>query len=72
VDGADPLFARRFHQQALAQELLLRPIGNTVYLMPPYVLSDDEQDLIAERLPRVLERTLQDQPPARVAEPTLA
>jgi acetylornithine/succinyldiaminopimelate/putrescine aminotransferase len=22
--------------------LLLRPIGNTVYFMPPYVISDDE------------------------------
>jgi adenosylmethionine---8-amino-7-oxononanoate aminotransferase len=25
-----------------AQELLLRPIANTVYFMPPYCLSDEE------------------------------
>jgi adenosylmethionine---8-amino-7-oxononanoate aminotransferase len=35
-------FSRRFFAEALKNELLLRPIGRTVYLMPPYVLSDDE------------------------------
>jgi adenosylmethionine-8-amino-7-oxononanoate aminotransferase len=35
-------FSRRFHEAALKHDLLLRPIGTTVYLMPPYVLSDDE------------------------------
>jgi adenosylmethionine-8-amino-7-oxononanoate aminotransferase len=30
VAGADPGFARRFYQQALARELLLRPIASTV------------------------------------------
>lgn len=34
-------FSRRFHEAALRHELLLRPIGTTVYLMPPYVLDDD-------------------------------
>lgn len=27
---------------ALDREALIRPIGNTVYLMPPYIISDDE------------------------------
>ncbi|MDI9678644.1 adenosylmethionine--8-amino-7-oxononanoate aminotransferase BioA, partial [Burkholderia cenocepacia] len=31
-------FSRRFFEHALARELLLRPIGTTVYLMPPYVM----------------------------------
>jgi adenosylmethionine---8-amino-7-oxononanoate aminotransferase len=35
-------FSRRYFAEALKNELLLRPIGRTVYLMPPYVLSDDE------------------------------
>ncbi|HWU83888.1 MAG TPA: adenosylmethionine--8-amino-7-oxononanoate transaminase [Rhodocyclaceae bacterium] len=34
-------FSRRFHEAALRRELLLRPIGTTVYLMPPYVLDDE-------------------------------
>lgn len=38
----DPAFGRDFQQAALARGLLLRPIGNTVYFMPPYVV-DDEQ-----------------------------
>ena len=44
VDDADKAasFSRRFHEAALKHELLLRPIGTTVYLMPPYVLDDDE------------------------------
>jgi adenosylmethionine-8-amino-7-oxononanoate aminotransferase len=44
IDDADKAasFSRRFHEAALKQELLLRPIGTTVYLMPPYVLNDDE------------------------------
>jgi adenosylmethionine-8-amino-7-oxononanoate aminotransferase len=35
-------FSRRFFTQALEQELLLRPIGKTVYWMPPYTASADE------------------------------
>jgi adenosylmethionine-8-amino-7-oxononanoate aminotransferase len=36
----DDTFARRYHQAALARGVLLRPIGNTVYFMPPYVIDD--------------------------------
>jgi adenosylmethionine-8-amino-7-oxononanoate aminotransferase len=42
VDIDDPSFSRRYHFAALEQGVLLRPIGNTVYFMPPYVVSDDE------------------------------
>ena len=46
-------FSRRFFASALKHELLLRPIGTTVYLMPPYVLSDADTGLLAERLQTV-------------------
>ena len=49
VNTNDPAFARHFHQQALGKDLLLRPIGNTVYFMPPYVISDEEIALLAQR-----------------------
>jgi len=39
-------FQQNFYQQGLAQGLLLRPIGNTVYWMPPYVISQDEIDFM--------------------------
>lgn len=42
VIDAAPGFAQRFFAAALAQGLLLRPIGNTVYFMPPYCVSDEE------------------------------
>lgn len=32
----------KIYQYALAQGVLLRPIGNVVYLMPPYVITPDE------------------------------
>lgn len=43
---ADAGFGRRYHREALARGALLRPIGNTVYLMPPYVVSDAEIELL--------------------------
>ena len=42
VDTDDPYFSRRFYRAALDREALIRPIGNTVYLMPPYIVSDEE------------------------------
>ena len=44
VVGAGASFAREFYLAALDQGLLLRPIGNTVYFMPPYVISEAEID----------------------------
>ena len=38
----DPYFSRKFYRAALEREALIRPIGNTVYLMPPYIVSDEE------------------------------
>ena len=40
VPEAPPRFAEAFHLKARAHELLIRPIGNTVYLMPPYLIDD--------------------------------
>ncbi|QDX80331.1 adenosylmethionine--8-amino-7-oxononanoate transaminase [Denitratisoma sp. DHT3] len=55
VADAAPDFARRFFVQALERELLLRPIGNTVYLMPPYVLDEPLCRFLAERVFHTLE-----------------
>jgi adenosylmethionine-8-amino-7-oxononanoate aminotransferase len=51
-------FSRRFFENALKGELLLRPIGTTVYLMPPYILDDDELALLADRTRATFEATL--------------
>ncbi|MEA3157738.1 MAG: adenosylmethionine---8-amino-7-oxononanoate aminotransferase, partial [Betaproteobacteria bacterium] len=49
IDGTDDGVARRVYEHALARELLLRPIGRTVYFMPPYVISDEELALLVSR-----------------------
>ena len=42
IEGTAPEFSRRYHQHALAHGVLLRPIGRTVYAMPPYVMNEGE------------------------------
>ncbi len=37
----------RAYQYALAQGALLRPIGNVIYLMPPYVITPEQIDWLA-------------------------
>ncbi|NVD71452.1 adenosylmethionine--8-amino-7-oxononanoate transaminase [Duganella sp. BJB1802] len=44
---ATPDFSRRFFATAVEHELLMRPIGATVYMMPPYILNDEEIDGLA-------------------------
>jgi adenosylmethionine-8-amino-7-oxononanoate aminotransferase len=48
VDAAGPGFAMRAFEAALARGVLLRPIGNTVYFMPPYIVSDEEFGLLVQ------------------------
>ncbi|MEQ1531401.1 MAG: aminotransferase class III-fold pyridoxal phosphate-dependent enzyme, partial [Methylococcales bacterium] len=38
----------RVYQYALSQGVLLRPLGNVIYFMPPYIVSEDELILMAE------------------------
>jgi adenosylmethionine-8-amino-7-oxononanoate aminotransferase len=55
VDTRRDDFARWCFGEALARELLLRPIGRTVYWMPPYCLNDDEMELLAARTLEIVE-----------------
>jgi len=55
VDTDDPHFAQWFFTAALDRELLLRPLGNTVYFMPPYVIGDAEIALLATRTAELLD-----------------
>ena len=49
VDSQRPNFPRWCFAAGLERELLLRPIGNTIYWMPPYVLDAADARLLAER-----------------------
>lgn len=57
-EEAAKTFSRRFFTQALQEELLLRPIGNTVYLMPPYILNQEEISLVGERMLKVFNQVM--------------
>lgn len=49
VTSSQTDFQQKLYQSALARGLLLRPIDKTVYLMPPYIISEAEIDwMIAE------------------------
>jgi adenosylmethionine-8-amino-7-oxononanoate aminotransferase len=48
-------FARWCFAQALAQGVLLRPIGNTVYVMPPYIVTAEEMAMVATCIMGILD-----------------
>lgn len=58
VVSDDREFSSRFYRAALEREILLRPIGNTVYFMPPYVISRDECAWLAGRARQALDAAL--------------
>ncbi len=41
-------FSKQCYQAAMQQGLLLRPIGNTVYFMPPYTITEPEIDFMVK------------------------
>jgi adenosylmethionine-8-amino-7-oxononanoate aminotransferase len=56
VHDAQPGFSLRWHQQALELGVLMRPIGNAVYFMPPYVVDDEQMQLMAKTALELLNR----------------
>ncbi|ABE42856.1 adenosylmethionine--8-amino-7-oxononanoate transaminase [Polaromonas sp. JS666] len=58
VADALPGFSRRYYQHALAQGVLLRPIGNTIYAMPPYVMDEESSGFLARGALAALQATL--------------
>ena len=55
VESPHTDFAQRCFALALQQELLLRPMGNTVYFMPPYVIGEEEMQMLATRTLGIVE-----------------
>ncbi len=52
---AHPGFSRDFFLAAQAEGLLLRPIGETIYFMTPYIVNEEEFGLLVDGTIRVLE-----------------
>ena len=51
-------FAREFFARGLRRGVLLRPIGNTVYFMPPYIVEDDEFQWLVEQTLSMIEESI--------------
>jgi len=51
-------FSRQSYQAGVEQGLLLRPIGNTVYFMPPYTITEPEIDFMISATRRVVKAAL--------------
>ncbi|MFH0933727.1 MAG: adenosylmethionine--8-amino-7-oxononanoate transaminase, partial [Pseudomonadota bacterium] len=49
VDTPHADFAQRCFSLGLQHELLLRPMGNTVYFMPPYIISEEQMLMLVTR-----------------------
>ena len=61
VASSLPDFSLRYARHALAQGLLLRPIGHTLYAMPPYVISPEEGEHLARGALAALAATLREE-----------
>ncbi len=55
LKDARPGFARDFHRSALEAGVLLRPLGATVYWMPPYVIGEAEIGFLVDAVTRVVD-----------------
>jgi adenosylmethionine-8-amino-7-oxononanoate aminotransferase len=61
VETRLPDFAARYHRHAMAHGVLLRPIGRTLYAMPPYVLDEEAVQWLARGAQRALDGTLSEE-----------
>jgi adenosylmethionine-8-amino-7-oxononanoate aminotransferase len=72
AEAAGGNFAERFHLAGRRQELLIRPIGRTVYLMPPYVLDEALSPWLAQRVQATLADVLDHPDADRTHQPPTA
>jgi len=56
INDPSPGFSHRFAQAGLDQQLLIRPLGHTVYMMPPYIINEDEMDFMAQGILHILNK----------------
>jgi adenosylmethionine-8-amino-7-oxononanoate aminotransferase len=49
-----PQFAQIFYSKSLAKGLLIRPIGQTVYVMPPYIVNFEQVQFLGSTVQSIL------------------
>ena len=58
VKTSNAKFSRDCYAAALKLGLLIRPIGNTVYFMPPYTISEAEIDFMLDTTLNIIKKTI--------------
>ncbi len=53
-----PSFSRDCYSAALSEGLLIRPIGNTVYFMPPYTINEIEIDFMVDATLNIIKQVI--------------
>ena len=43
------------YEYFLKEQILLRPLGNTLYILPPYVITEEELDRVYQKIETLLE-----------------
>ena len=51
-------FSREMFSASMAEGILIRPIGNTIYVMPPYILTTEEAMQMGASIQRALDQVL--------------
>jgi adenosylmethionine-8-amino-7-oxononanoate aminotransferase len=51
-------FPREMFAKSLSEGILIRPIANTVYVMPPYILSEEETNAMGQSVKKALDKVL--------------
>jgi adenosylmethionine-8-amino-7-oxononanoate aminotransferase len=58
VNTHNTQFAKQCYQAAMKNGLLLRPIGNTVYFMPPYTITESEVESMIDATLKAVESSI--------------
>jgi adenosylmethionine-8-amino-7-oxononanoate aminotransferase len=53
-----PSFSKQMFQHALSERLLIRPIGHTVYVMPPFILDVEQIEFMSRGIKQALDSTV--------------
>lgn len=56
INNKTPRFNYEIHKKALKKWLLIRPIGNNIYFMPPYTIKNEEIDFIIHISSEILKK----------------
>ena len=58
IKTTNPTFSRDSYATALSEGLLIRPIGNTVYFMPPYTINEAEIDFMVDTTLSIIKKVI--------------